>query len=217
MKDIAIYGAGGLGREIACLIQLINVKTNSKDDRFNIIGFFDDGMPKGMHITHFGDILGGIKELNEWNSPLAVVIGIGNPESIKYVVDHVKNDNIHFPNIISDDIRFLDEASVSMGQGNIICSKCIISCDVKIGNFNILNGMITIGHDAIIGEYNVLMPNVRISGCVTIGDENLLGMNSAVVQNVKIGNKTTIGACSLIFRKTKDGHTYIGNPASILI
>ncbi len=38
MKDIAIYGAGGFGREVACLIHIINKKT----PQWNLIGFFDD-------------------------------------------------------------------------------------------------------------------------------------------------------------------------------
>jgi hypothetical protein len=28
MKDIAIYGAGGFGREVACLIRIINKKNS---------------------------------------------------------------------------------------------------------------------------------------------------------------------------------------------
>ena len=40
-KDIIIYGAGGLGREILCLI----IK---KLDEWNPIGFVDDGVPAGQ-------------------------------------------------------------------------------------------------------------------------------------------------------------------------
>ena len=42
MKDIVIYGAGGFGREIACLLNLINEKT----PEWNIIGFLDDKIIK---------------------------------------------------------------------------------------------------------------------------------------------------------------------------
>lgn len=38
MKDIAIYGAGGFGREVACLLNAIN----ANDAIWNLIGFFDD-------------------------------------------------------------------------------------------------------------------------------------------------------------------------------
>ena len=45
MKDIAIYGAGGLGKEVVCLIDRIN-KSQSKP-QWRLIGFFDDGKPIG--------------------------------------------------------------------------------------------------------------------------------------------------------------------------
>ena len=38
MKKIAIIGAGGFGREVACLINAINEKSKEWD----FIGFFDD-------------------------------------------------------------------------------------------------------------------------------------------------------------------------------
>ena len=39
MKDIAIYGAGGFGREVACLLRRINEQA----PQWNLRGFFDDG------------------------------------------------------------------------------------------------------------------------------------------------------------------------------
>ena len=38
MKDVVIYGAGGFGREIACLLRLINEKC----EEWNLMGFLDD-------------------------------------------------------------------------------------------------------------------------------------------------------------------------------
>ena len=43
MRDIAIYGAGGLGREIACVLKKINMVTPT----WNLLGFFDDGLEVG--------------------------------------------------------------------------------------------------------------------------------------------------------------------------
>ena len=60
------------------------------------------------------------------------------------------------------------------------------------------------------------MPSVRISGEVEIGDLNFFGVSSVVLQRKKIGNNTVIAANSVIMRNTKDGYTYIGNPAKKL-
>ena len=49
MNDIAIYGAGGYGREIACLI---NNKINSEVKEWNLVGFFDDDEGLRLSLIH---------------------------------------------------------------------------------------------------------------------------------------------------------------------
>jgi sugar O-acyltransferase (sialic acid O-acetyltransferase NeuD family) len=209
MKDIAIYGAGGFGREVACLLKLIN----KKETTWNLIGFFDDDQSLWGTETGYGTVLGGIDALNDRRAPLSIVIAIGVPQTMKAVVDRISNPLVDFPNIIAPSVTFLDKESVGMGKGNIICSSSLLSCNVSLGDFNVLNGFIPVGHDTIIGSYNVIMPSTNISGGVIIGDENFLGVKSTVLQYVKIGNNVRVGAGSVVMRNTKDGNLYMGNPA----
>ena len=68
MKDIAIYGAGGFGREVASLIKRINRIEN----QWNFVGFFDDDFrnkPKGSS-NEYGSLLGGIDDLNTLAQPI---------------------------------------------------------------------------------------------------------------------------------------------------
>lgn len=211
MKDIAIYGAGGFGREVACLINLIN----KEKPTWNLIGFFDDGKEKGSR-NEYGELLGGLYDLNSYDKPLDIAIAIGNPAFIKRVAEGITNPNIDFPNIIAPNVQFMDIENMSLGKGNIICSGCWISCNVHIGNFNIFNVGISIGHDACLGNYNALMPSVNISGEVIIRDENFFGVAAVVLQQKKIGRNTTIGANSLIIKNTKDEKIYMGVPATAL-
>ncbi len=208
MKDIAIFGAGGLGREIACLIRIIN----EKEPTWNLIGFFDDGIAKGSN-NEYGVILGNKNDLNSWSNELAVVIAIGSPTILKKVAEQIVNPLITYPNLIAPDVIYLDESRISMGKGNIVCSRCLFSCNITIGDFNIFNGYIPVGHDVIVGNYNVIMPSVNISGEVLIGDCNFMGVSSAILQQIKIGNNVRVGAGSVIMRKTKDNTLYVGNPA----
>ena len=209
MKDIAIFGAGGLGREIACLINLINKETPT----WNIIGFYDDNpLLKGTK-NEYGEVLGGIDELNQYRMPLDLVIAIGSPNAIQKVVGNIKNSNISFPNIIAPSTIFLDVNSVKMGKGNIICSRCSLSCNIIIGDYNLFNGNIPLGHDCEIGSFNVVMPSVNISGGVKMGNSNFLGVQSVVLQYLKIGNHVRLGANSVMMRNAKDGYLYMGNPA----
>lgn len=208
MKDIAIYGAGGFGREVACLINSINTIKPT----WNLIGFFDDSKKIG-NSNEFGKVIGGINELNGIPKPLSVVIAIGNPKYINSICNRIDNKLIDFPNLIAPDTLIFDNNSFRIGVGNIITFKCIVSCNVCIGNFNILNSDVFLGHDVNIGSNNVFNPSTRISGEVTIGNCNTFGVASIILQQKRIGNNTTIGANSLIIKNTRDDSLYHGNPA----
>lgn len=213
MRDIAIFGAGGFGREIASLIQIIN--ESEEKPRWNLMGFFDDGVERGTPISHFGKVLGGMKELNEWETDLDLTIAIGSPKSLRFVRERISNSLVHFPNVIHPDFYVMDSATFKIGEGNIIQGGCACSCDISIGNCNIFNGFISIGHDDEIGSFNVIMPAVRIAGAVHIGQENLIGVGSIILQQISIGKNVRLGAGAILMTKPKDGSTYIGNPAKI--
>ena len=212
MKDIVIYGAGGFGREIACLLMRIN----TIELTWNLVGFIDDGKNIGEK-NDFGVVLGGIDTLNEWKTPLSVIFSIGKPQTVRNILEKINNPLIEFPNIFAPDVIMMDKDSLLLGKGNIFCTGCLVSCNVKIGNFNTFNDFVSIGHDTVIGNCNAFMTATRISGLVIIGDYNYFGVNSCMVQGIKIGNKITLAAGSALMRRTKDGYTYIGVPASALI
>jgi sugar O-acyltransferase (sialic acid O-acetyltransferase NeuD family) len=212
MRNIAIFGAGGLGREIACLIRMINEETPT----WNLIGFFDDNPDLKGTSNEYGKVLGGTDVLNAWAEPLDVVLAMGSPKAIKLVSERITNPRISFPNLIAPGTIFLDRDNISFGKGNIICVGCSFSCNVHVGDFNLFNSFISVGHDTTIGNYNALMPAVRISGAVQIGEENFIGCAAVILQQIKIGRQTTIGANATVLRKTKDGNTYMGTPATIV-
>jgi sugar O-acyltransferase (sialic acid O-acetyltransferase NeuD family) len=209
MQKIAIYGAGGFGREVACLINQIN----NVSPKWKLVGFFDDSVMKDTQISHFGKVLGGIDELQNVKSKLAIVFAIGNPNIIKKIVGNITNTNINFPNLIHPDVVFADFITFKIGKGNVIVRGCTFSCDVTIGDFNQFNSISALAHDVSVGSYNVFMPLARISGGTQISDLNFFGIGSVILQNIKIGSNTRIAAGSLVITKTKDGFLYMGNPA----
>ena len=209
-KRIAIYGAGGLGREVAAGIQRIN---RAGIGNWELVGFYDDAKPKGYVVSHLGNVVGGMEELNSVKEPMALAIAVGTPSSRKIIHDRIINPMISFPNLISPSFRVLDPSTFKIGEGNIIQDNCSATCDVTIGSYNVLNGSNVLGHDVEMSDFNVLMPGVRLSGEVKVGDTNLLGVDSVVLQRIKIGNNVTLGAGSVLMTKPKDGYTYIGVPA----
>jgi sugar O-acyltransferase (sialic acid O-acetyltransferase NeuD family) len=206
-EDIAIVGAGGFGREISTLIDLIN-----RDARkFNKVGFYDDGISAGKKIGDL-EVLGKVDELNLTKSPLNVVIAIANPWNLKAINQILTNKLLIYPNIIHPQLK-LNGGRNKIGIGNIFTEGFILTCDITIGNFNIFNTRVSLGHDVKIGNFNVFNPNTQISGEVTISDANFFGVNSCVLQGVSIGNWNMLGACSLLTRRIRDGQKHFGIPS----
>ena len=208
MKDLLIYGFGGFGHEVACLINHIN----KVEPTWNIVGYIDDGVEVGTECK-YGKVLGNCDTLNAWDKPVAVVIAIGSTKYLEIVSKKITNPNVEFPNIIAPNVFYFDKESVSMGKGNIVTFGCRFSCNIHLGDFNILNGNISFGHDVNIGSYNVLFPETRISGQSVVGNGNFFGARCFVAQCLSVGNNSRFGAGCYVLRKTKDGSLYMGNPA----
>lgn len=210
VNEIAIIGAGGFGREISLLIDVIN----RYEPQYKVIGYYDDGIEKGKLIADL-PVLGNVDDLNAINKPLSVVVAIGNSQVQKLINERIHNEHISFPNIIHPKVD-LSMGRNQIGIGNIISKGFILTCDIRIGNFNVFNTRVSLGHDVILGDFNVFNPNTQISGDVQIGNGNFFGVNSCVLQGLKIGNDNFIGANTLVIKKVGDGRKYFGIPARIL-
>lgn len=215
MKNLAIYGAGGFGKEVACIVRVIN----EHKPQWNLVGFFDDGMAKGEAISHYGTVLGGLADLLAFSEELSVVFAIGSPKVIKAISDRVtaENQKVKFPNLIHPECYFADPATFKIGKGNVIVRGCSFSCDVEIGDFNQMNSISALAHDVKVGSYNVFMPLTRISGEVQIGDYNFFGINSIILQTIKIRSNIRIGANSVLMTKPRKEGLYMGNPAKFTV
>ncbi|WP_214073659.1 hypothetical protein [Mucilaginibacter sp. dw_454] len=208
MKDIAIFGAGGFGREVYRLIEKVNLEKK----QWHVIGFFDDNPYVDFRESTVPlNYLGNIDDLNKYASELAIIVAVGAPEHLQKISNKIVNINITFPNIVASDVWFNNE-NLMLGKGNIIASGCIFTDNVSVGNFNVFNLNVSVGHDAKIGNYNVFNPNTAISGNVQIEDENFFGLGSSVIQNKKIGVGNKIGASTLIIRNIKNNEFYFGVP-----
>ena len=207
--NIAIYGAGGFGKEVACLIGRIA----QQGGEWNLVGFYDDTKPVGTAVSRYGKVLGGMDELLKVDEPLAVAIAINDNKAVRRIRENITNPHISFPNLIDPSLFCVDRQTFTMGEGNIIQNGCMVSCDVSLGNFNLINDHVVVGHDNHIGDFNGLMPGAHLSGGITIGDNNLLGVASVVLQGITIGNGITLGANSVLMTQPRNGYTYLGVPA----
>lgn len=210
MGKIAIYGAGGFGREIRILIDQIN----KIEEKFEFVGFFDDGIAKGTIIDD-NLILGGIEELNQYGE-INVVLGIGNPQVKRKIIHKITNKQVKYPNLIHPNVVLYDY-NVHFGRGIVICPGVFLSLNIELSDFVSINVCCTVGHDAKIGSFSSLMPNSSVSGNVLIGENVFVGVGAKTNNDIRITNDVVVGAGAVVLKSIDSACIVFGNPARIMV
>lgn len=203
--NIIIVGAGGFGKEVAHCLQSL--------EDFNLIGFADDTIEKGVPVIYDYCSKYKIDELLNISNKVGIVLAISDPNSRKEI--HAKiasNVFLSFPNIISKGINI--DQTVTLGLGNVFMHGHLQTCDINIGNFNFFNGGSGLGHDVTIGDFNTFGPRSFVAGNVSIGNGNFFALNSSVLAGVTIGNNIRLLVNSTLFKNSKDNQSYYGSPAT---
>ena len=208
MKDIAIFGVGGFGREVLALIKDIN----KVEPTWNIVGFFDDGYEEGLMINGY-PTLGKTEDLNEWKTPISLAVSIGSPAIKKKILDKITNPLVDYPTLIHPSVWIGDKEYVEIGKGCVICAGVMITTNVIIKDFVILNLQCTVGHDTVIKDYAAFMPTVNISGEVTIGEGVYVGTGAKIINQLEIGKNTIVGAGAVVAKTLPADCTAVGVPA----
>lgn len=209
MKDLIIYGAGGLGREIAVLIGQIN----QEKKQFKILGFFDDGLKKGTEVDDL-EVLGGIHELNEFKKPVHLAISIADPKLRAKVVAQIKNSRVVHATLIHPSCNLGARARNDFGVGCIITAGVVMTTHIKLHNFVIVNLSTTIGHDVSMGDCTSVMPSCSISGNVKIGKRVFIGTGARILQNLSLGDDCVVGAGAVVTKNFISGSKVMGVPAT---
>lgn len=207
MKEIAIYGAGGFGRETALLVSEIN----RARDQWNLLGFFDDGVKAGTMIDNL-PILGGLNELNNWNESIDVVIAIADPNTRMNLVGSIASKKVDFPSIVHPN-ALLGSPFNRLGKGSIITAGVILTTGITIGDFVIVNLAGTIGHDVVLGSFTSLMPQCSISGNVKLGARCFVGSGVRILQGISLGDDSIVGAGAVVTKSFSEKSRLIGIPA----
>ena len=207
LKDIAIIGAGGFGREVRWHIDRIN----EKNPQWNFIGFFDDLYSEKAKNTQ--GIIGNISDLVKTCSPLHVVCAIASPEIRQKIVDLcTKNQLLSFPTLV--DPSAIVGKNSKIGNGCVLCANVTVTTNVTIADHVHINSGSTIGHDAQIDSFVTIYPLVSISGNTHLKTAVEMGTNSTILQGLSIASKCKIGAGAVVTKNIEEiGGTFVGIPA----
>lgn len=208
MKKIVLYGASGLAREVAMIIEEINQISPT----YELLGFVSEG-------DHFapGDLINGYPWLGdtrwiiEHKSDVLCNVAIGTASVKARIQRELKGEGVCFETIASPQSAVSSHAKI--GEGCIFYRNITVSVNTVIGDGVLLITGCTVGHDTVIGDYTTVMTCTGISGFCQIGSEVSIGGHAYIVPHKKVGDKATIAAGSVVFSNVRAGTTVLGNPA----
>lgn len=207
VKDIVLFGAGGLASEVLWAIEGINKVCKT----YNILGcvveeqYYSDG----QYVLGY-PVIGTTQWLYDNKEKVVCHCAIGIPKERSRIQKMLTSHGVQMETIISCNASVHVSSHVGIGAyitGGIVSTNCII------GDGVILNGDVIIGHDTTIGDYTCLMTRSDVGGRTCIGKEVMVGAHSYILPDRKIGDEAVIGAGSVVFSNVRSKTTVIGNPA----
>lgn len=208
MKKIIILGAGGLGKEIAWLIEEIN----ESNQEWEILGYLDSH-PSVINMELLGyKVLGPFEDAYKYVDAYFVV-AFGDPRMRENTIQLVSKYNLKWATLISPTVRV--HKSNRLGIGVVIGRYTDLTVECNIGNHVMLNIHVVLGHKVEIGDFSIISPNVTLNGAAKIGKACSIGAN-AFVRDVEIGDYVTVGASSCVIKPIESDCVVAGVPAVII-
>ena len=195
MKQIAIYGAGGFGRELAWLIECSSTEQNE----YTVACFIDDNEKIHGKVINDIPVLGLKAAKHEF--PHAYVVGsVPQPKVRQTMMEKAAAEGFIYETLIAPSVQ--RSRSIDVGVGTIICAGCVLTTNIVIGAHVQINLNCTIGHDVILEDYVTLAPGVLVSGYVHLGKRVYVGTGATFVNGtlndpIMVGDDVIIdaGAC----------------------
>lgn len=207
MKKIVLFGAGGLGKEVANMIREIN----KWHPTYDLLGFIvEEKYFKPNTYVNELPIIGDEQWLLQ-NKDVLCCCTIADVQQKARIQNALSNQGIKFETI--KDVTAYVAPYSSVDDGCIFYPYVMVSSNVVIGKGVLLNSYVTVGHDTSIGEYSTVQPSTGISGNVKIGEKVSIGGHAFIVPGKKIGDRAVVAAGSIVFSNVKANTTVLGNPA----
>lgn len=187
--ELAIIGAGGFAREVACWAA----------ERYDVTFYADDEYAGGH-----------VRPLSTFDPTKGrAIVAIGDPNQRRRIVESMPSETV-WATLIHPSVQILDVESVLIMRGSIICAGSVLTTNIVVGQHSHLNLNTTIGHDCRLGDYFTTAPAVNVSGNVTTEKQVYIGTNASIRQKVNICGNVTIGMGAIVLNDIKEVGTYKG-------
>lgn len=210
VSKLAIFGAGGMAKEVAAMVKDINRAAPA----FDLVAFVvDDEYHQGGSIRDIP--IYNKKWLLEQKENVVCCCAVGYPKERRKIQKELMELGVQFANLIHPTAGIWE--GISLGTGCIFYPHVGISVDCSIGDGVFLGEYVLIGHDAILQDYVTCFSKAQISGKANIGQAVGIGSMAFVREKIKIGAEAVVSPGSIVLANVKEGTHVIGNPAKRII
>lgn len=196
---LAVYCAGGLGREVIEFARSIN--------RWEAIIFVDD--VTDAKVVNDAKVF-RFSEVEQFRGNLEFVIANGEPSAREALYDKVKAAGYPLATLISPCCSILSNTEI--GEGCILYD-CSISTNIHIEPNVLMNGNVRIGHDSYVGAHSVFSAFSFLGGDTHVGKRVYIGPGAMIKDRIRIGDDAIISLGAAILRHVRPESIMIGNPA----
>jgi len=204
-KDLYIAGAGGLGRELLAWLR----QSPDCGRVWEPKGYLDDD-PEARGRDLPLPLVGSVDGFSPGPDSM-VVLGLGNSEPRKDVVEKLEAKGVDFLTFVHPSVNIGER--VTIGRGTVICPGCVLTCDISVGEFCFFNLKVTVGHDVSLDSFVSISSQVDLCGGVVVEDGVWFGSGARVIPCKRIRKKARVGAGAVVIRDVPAGITVFGNPA----
>ncbi len=194
---LAIFGAGGMGRELA------DIANRCWDGPIIIVS--------DSPATEPGFAVVSPRDLAETDS---IIFAVGSGAARKQL-------SFRFPSLTPATIisgSAIVSTTATISAGTMICDYVLVNHSAVVGRHVQLNCFSQISHDCIIGDFVTFAPRVSCNGWVEIEDGVTVGAG-AIIRNgrserrLHIGRGATIGMGAVVLEDVAANTVVVGNPA----
>jgi sugar O-acyltransferase (sialic acid O-acetyltransferase NeuD family) len=205
-SPLAIVGAGGLGREVAALVESMNEKTST----WSPIGFVDDADELQNETVMGYPVWGRVRWLSR-QSHGSYVLAIGDGSIRNKIAETLDSSSIRPATMMHPSVSL--HRTTTVEAGTILCKGVAPTVNVHIGPHGVIDQHCTIGHDSTLAAFVTLHPGARVSGSVSLERGVTLGAGSVVLPETRIGMNATVGAGAVVTDDLPADCTAVGIPA----
>jgi sugar O-acyltransferase (sialic acid O-acetyltransferase NeuD family) len=207
-RKLAIFGAGGHGRELAWLAERAGW---NKSDMFFVVD-----RPEYLAEEINGLPVRLLDDATKPDDKIGFVVALGDAAARERCATLCEQAGFTAIPLIHPGIEL--SPTVTIGQGSVICAGAILTVNIRIGRHVHINVGCTISHDAVLGDYATLSPGVNIAGHVQLGRHVFIGtgatiINGSSVNPLTIGDGAVIAAGACVTASVEEGAMVAGVPA----